>query len=240
MRLLGDKSIIFEKQVSRIYPQKSLFSHVIGQIDDSNTGISGLEKSLDNTLKKTKKKIRLTLDSEIQFLVRQELIRAEKFFRNIGSAAILMNINNGKILSLVSMPDFDLNKRQDIKDRKFINRVTKAVYELGSTFKTFTLAAGFNENAIDPDTPFLNLENANMTLDNMKSEIADSSNKNFSISYPRIERRLRNGDINIREFIRLLAKSNFYKLNYFASICNIIKFIIKIISINTFIFYNSF
>ena len=158
MRLLGDKSIIFEKQVSRIYPQKSLFSHVIGQIDDSNTGISGLEKSLDNTLKKTKKKIRLTLDSEIQFLVRQELIRAEKFFRNTGSAAILMNINNGKILSLVSMPDFDLNKRQDIKDRKFINRVTKAVYELGSTFKTFTLAAGFNENAIDPDTPFLNLE----------------------------------------------------------------------------------
>ncbi len=158
LRLLGDKSIIFEKQVSRIYPQKSLFSHVIGQIDDSNTGISGLEKSLDNTLKKTKKKIRLTLDSEIQFLVRQELIRAEKFFRNIGSAAILMNINNGKILSLVSMPDFDLNKRQDIKDQKFINRVTKAVYELGSTFKTFTLAAGFNENAIDPDTPFLNLE----------------------------------------------------------------------------------
>ncbi len=158
LRLLGDKSIIFEKQVSRIYPQKSLFSHVIGQIDDSNTGISGLEKSLDNTLKKTKKKIRLTLDSEIQFLVRQELIRAEKFFRNIGSAAILMNINNGKILSLVSMPDFDLNKRQDIKDRKFINRVTKAVYELGSTFKTFTLAAGFNENAIYPDTPFLNLE----------------------------------------------------------------------------------
>ena len=45
LRLLGDKSIIFEKQVSRIYPQKSLFSHVIGQIDDSNTGISGLEKS---------------------------------------------------------------------------------------------------------------------------------------------------------------------------------------------------
>ena len=158
LRLLGDKSIIFEKQVSRIYPQKSLFSHVIGQIDDSNTGISGLEKSLDNTLKKTKKKIRLTLDSEIQFLVRQELIRAEKFFRNTGSAAILMNINNGKILSLVSMPDFDLNKRQDIKDQKFINRVTKAVYELGSTFKTFTLAAGFSENAIDPDTPFLNLE----------------------------------------------------------------------------------
>ena len=158
LRLLGDKSIIFEKEVSRIYPQKKLFSHVIGQIDDSNTGISGLEKSLNDKLKKSKKKVRLTLDSEIQFLVRKELLRAEKFFKNKGSAAILMNVNNGKILSLVSLPDYDLNKRENIKDQRFINRATKAVYELGSTFKTFTLAAGFNENVIEPDTPFLNLK----------------------------------------------------------------------------------
>ena len=158
LRLLGEKSIRFEKQVSRVYPQKYLFSHVIGQIDDSNNGISGLEKSLDKKLKNTKKKIKLTLDSEIQFLIRKELIRAENFFKNKGSAAILMNINNGKILSLVSLPDFDLNKRQHVKDQKFINRATKAVYELGSTFKTFTLAAGFQEKVIKPDTLFLNLE----------------------------------------------------------------------------------
>ena len=56
LRLLGEKSIRFEKQVSRVYPQKYLFSHVIGQIDDSNNGISGLEKSLDKKLKNTKKK----------------------------------------------------------------------------------------------------------------------------------------------------------------------------------------
>tara|TARA_Y100001970_G_C14206423_1_gene844282 strand:- start:1129 stop:2352 length:1224 start_codon:yes stop_codon:yes gene_type:complete len=155
---MGEKSIRFEKQISRVYPHKYLFSHVIGQIDDANKGISGLEKSLDEKLKTTKNKIRLTLDSEIQFLIRRELIRAEVFFKNKGSAAILMNINNGKILSLISLPDFDLNKRQDIKDKKFINRATKAVYELGSTFKTFTLAAGFHENVIQPDTPFLNLK----------------------------------------------------------------------------------
>tara|TARA_Y100000590_G_C15729133_1_gene1016351 strand:- start:1515 stop:3185 length:1671 start_codon:yes stop_codon:yes gene_type:complete len=158
LQLMGEKSIRFEKQISRVYPHKYLFSHVIGQIDDANKGISGLEKSLDEKLKTTKNKIRLTLDSEIQFLIRRELIRAEVFFKNKGSAAILMNINNGKILSLISLPDFDLNKRQDIKDKKFINRATKAVYELGSTFKTFTLAAGFHENVIQPDTPFLNLK----------------------------------------------------------------------------------
>ena len=69
-----------------------------------------------------------------------------------------MNVNNGDIISMVSLPDFDLNKRQNIKDVNYINRATKAVYELGSVFKTFTLAAGFNENLIEPETKFKNLE----------------------------------------------------------------------------------
>ncbi len=63
-----------------------------------------------------------------------------------------MNVNNGEILSMVSLPDFNLNKRQDIKDVNYINRATKGVYELGSVFKTFTLAAGFHEGVIEPDT----------------------------------------------------------------------------------------
>ena len=45
--MLGDKSIKSEEKLTRIYPQKNLFSHIIGQIDDDNNGISGLEKSLD-------------------------------------------------------------------------------------------------------------------------------------------------------------------------------------------------
>ena len=70
---------------------------------------------------------------------------------------ILMNINYGVILSMVSLPDFDLNKRQNINDLKYINRATKAVYELGSVFKTFTFAAGLNESIIDINTNFKNL-----------------------------------------------------------------------------------
>ena len=68
-----------------------------------------------------------------------------------------MNVNNGAILSLVSLPDFDPNKRKEISDLNFINRVTKGVYEYGSVFKTFTVAAGLNEQIIEPDTKFLNL-----------------------------------------------------------------------------------
>ena len=51
-----------------------------------------------------------------------------------------MNVNNGEILSLVSLPDFDINERSNIKDTKYINKITKGVYELGSIFKTFTVA----------------------------------------------------------------------------------------------------
>ena len=66
-----------------------------------------------------------------------------------------MNVNNGEILSMVSLPDFNLNKRETIKDVNYINRITKGTYELGSVFKTFTVAAGLNDGLIEPDTEFL-------------------------------------------------------------------------------------
>ena len=157
VRLLGEKSIITEQKITRIYPHENLFSHVLGQIDDDNNGISGLEKSIDEELKKIKKKVQLTLDTNIQFLIRNELIKFEKIFQSKGSAALLMNINSGEILSLVSLPDFNINKRKEIIDKKFINRITKGVYELGSIFKTFTIAGALNEKIIETNTIFEDL-----------------------------------------------------------------------------------
>jgi len=156
--LLGDKSIKSEEKLTRIYPQKNLFSHIIGQIDDDNKGISGLEKSFNDKLKLIKKPLQLTVDTDIQFLIREELIKFHSVFRSKGSAAILMNINNGEIISMVSYPDFDLNKRETVSDVIFINRATKGVYELGSVFKTFTVAAGLDEGLIETETEFFNLE----------------------------------------------------------------------------------
>ncbi len=154
---LGDKSIQPEEKLTRIYPEKNLFSHIIGQIDNDNNGISGLEKSLDANLKTAHEPIKLTVDKDIQFLIRDELKRFNYIFKSKGSAAILMDVNNGEILSLVSLPDFDLNKREKISDLNFINRATKGVYEFGSVFKTFTLAAALNYDVIEPDTKFVNL-----------------------------------------------------------------------------------
>jgi len=156
--LLGDKSFIEEEGIGRVYPNGNLFSHVLGQIDNDNNGISGLEKTFDYELRTTRKPLKLTVDTSLQYLIREELIKSKKIFKNIGSAAILMDINNGNILSMVSLPDYDLNERKNIKDLKFINRATKGVYEFGSVFKTFTIAAGINYNEIKTNTEFKNLK----------------------------------------------------------------------------------
>ena len=157
VRLLGEKSLITEQKITRIYPHENLFSHVLGQIDDDNNGISGLEKSLDGDLKKYNNDLKLTLNTNIQFLIRNELIKFEKIFRSQGSAALLMNVNSGDILSLVSLPDFNINQRDRITDLKYINRITKGVYELGSIFKTITLAGALNERLVKMNTKFEDL-----------------------------------------------------------------------------------
>ena len=158
IKLLGEKSIRLEPKITRIYPDKNLFSHLLGQIDNDNNGISGIEKTFDNKLKDGRKQLVLTLDKELQFIIRNELLNAQNVFKNIGGTGILMNVNNGEILSLVSIPDFDLNQRKSISDRKYINRATKGVYELGSVFKTFTIAAGLNYGLISSNDMFMNLE----------------------------------------------------------------------------------
>ena len=154
---LGDKSIQSEDRLVRVYPEKNLFSHIIGQIDDNNNGISGIEKSFDDKLKVSTKPITLSLDKDIQYLIRNELIKFNEIFTTKGSSAILMNVNNGEIFSLVSLPDFNPNKREKIFDKNYINRATKGVYEFGSVFKTFTIAAAFEEKIIEPETKFTDL-----------------------------------------------------------------------------------
>ncbi len=157
IKLLGEKSFNEEENIARVYPNGSLFSHILGQIDTDNNGVSGIEKSFDFELTTSKKPLKLSLDTEIQYLTRQELIKFQNIFKSYGSTAILMNITNGEILTMVSLPDFDLNKRENISEKKFINRSTKGVYELGSVFKTFTFAAGLQQNVIKKDTLFENL-----------------------------------------------------------------------------------
>ena len=157
--LLGDKSIDLNGKQFRVYPHESLFSHVLGQIDDDNVGISGLEKSFNKKLTESKNPLILSLDANLQHIVREELVSGNNIFQTLGSAALLMEIDSGEILSLVSLPDFDLNKRSNIEDPIYLNKITKGVYELGSVFKTFTLAAGLESESIKANTVFKDLKN---------------------------------------------------------------------------------
>ena len=175
--LLGDKSIKPEEKLTRIYPQKNLFSHIIGQIDNDNNGISGIEKSFDEKLKFIKEPLRLTVDTDIQFLIREELKKFISIFQSKGGMAILMDVNNGEVISMVSYPDFNLNERVTINDQNYINRATKGVYELGSVFKTFTVAAGLDKGLVEPQTEFLNLKKK---INCGKSTIAEYDNKIMS------------------------------------------------------------
>ncbi len=155
---LGEKGLLFEINQTRIYPHKNLYSHVIGQIDSDNNGISGIERFFDKDLKKiNNKSIQLSLDTNLQYLIREELLKSVSTFRAKGAAGLLMDIKTGELLSLISLPDYNLNARQDIKNKNFTNKITKGVFELGSIFKTFTLALALENNRYSPDTVIKNI-----------------------------------------------------------------------------------
>ncbi len=157
---LGEKAIKFEPFEARMYTHGNLFSHIVGQVDYDNYGVSGIEKYFDKELKsldQLNKPLKLTLDSNIQHIVNRELSEAIKTFDATGGGALLINVNNGDIISLVSLPNFDINLRKTIKDKKFINKITKGVYELGSIFKTFTIALALDQNLVDTNTIIENI-----------------------------------------------------------------------------------
>ncbi len=157
---LGEKAIKFEPFQARMYTHGDLFSHIIGQVDYDNYGISGVEKYFDRELKNKDKMsipLKLTLDSNIQYIINQELNEAIKTFDATGGGALLLDVNNGDIISLVSLPNFNINQRITIKDKRFINKITKGVYELGSIFKTFTVALALENKLVNPDTIIENI-----------------------------------------------------------------------------------
>ena len=157
---LGEKAIKFEPFQARMYTHGNLFSHIVGQVDYDNYGVSGLEKYFDKELKNKNllnKPLKITLDSNIQYIINQELSDAIKIFGASGGSALLMNVNTGDILSLVSLPNFDINQRINIKDEKYLNKITKGVYELGSIFKTFTIALALEHKLVKNNTIIKNI-----------------------------------------------------------------------------------
>ena len=206
---LGEKGIIFEPFQSRIYTHGNLFSHIIGQVDYDNYGVSGIEKFFDKDLRNKKlinKPLELTLDTNIQFLIKKELDKALETFEATGGGALLMNVDNGDILSLVSLPDFNINTRANIDDKKYINKITKGVYELGSIFKTFTIALALENDLV---TPSYILENIPKSIRCSRYKISDI--KEFPINLSVEDILIRSSNVGTLLLARKIGEEKFKK-----------------------------
>ena len=136
---LGIPGLAFQNEERRYYPAGNLTSHVVGFTNIDAQGIAGLEKSLDVRLS-AGESVALSLDLRLQEMVRQELQAAIEEFSAQGGNAIIMDVNNGEILAMASLPDFNPYEPAAAAQEALFNRNTLGVYEMGSTFKIFNTA----------------------------------------------------------------------------------------------------
>ena len=137
---LGIPGLEFQSEERRVYPAGKLVSHVLGHTNIDSKGQMGIERKFDGELTNRQTPLQLSLDTRIQHTLRRELLRSMVEFSAVGAAGIVMDVNNGEILGLVSLPDFDPNQLDSVNAEARFNRVTQGVYEMGSTFKIFTTA----------------------------------------------------------------------------------------------------
>jgi cell division protein FtsI (penicillin-binding protein 3) len=145
---LGVPGLFFQREERRVYPHGVLASHAVGFADLDNRGLAGAEQAFDERLKTDREPVRLSLDIRAQHVVREEIKRAVEEFSAIGGMGVLLDVASGETLAMVSLPDFDSNAPGLADDDARFNRNTLGTYEMGSTFKMFTAAMGFDSGAV--------------------------------------------------------------------------------------------
>jgi cell division protein FtsI (penicillin-binding protein 3) len=189
---IGDPGLLFAPRDMRLYPNGTLAAHVMGGASYGKEGVhaaevigvAGVEKFHDDYLRDPSnagQPLRLSLDLTVQAAAERVLYGGMKLMNAKGATSVLMDVNTGEVISVVSLPTFDPNNRPrpltqgDASDSPLFNRSVQGVYELGSAFKIFTAV-----QAID-----LGLVNANTIIDTegpMKVggfTIGEFANKNY-------------------------------------------------------------
>ncbi len=138
---LGEPGLNFKVEPRRIYPQGSLVSHVIGFTDIDGKGLAGIERGLDEQLSVGGEPVALSIDVRLQHFLRREMSAAINNFDAKAGAGLVMDIRSGEVLAAVSLPDFDPHDPGSADSRELFNRVTLGVFESGSIFKIFSMAA---------------------------------------------------------------------------------------------------
>jgi len=137
---LGIPGLHFQDEWKRIYPQGALTAHIVGYTDVDDRGIAGVESSFDDTLRGGREPLRLAIDLRVQHIVRDELARQIAAFDAIGGTGVVLDVETGETIAMVSLPDFDPNVAGQVDPDTRFNRATLGVYEMGSTFKIFNTA----------------------------------------------------------------------------------------------------
>ncbi len=166
---IGDPGLLFASRDMRLYPNGKLAAHVLGGASFGREGVhaaevigvAGVEKYFDDYLRDPAngdRPLELSLDLTVQAAAERVLYGGMKVMNAKGATSILMDVHTGEIVSVVSLPDFDPNKRPrplvegDPSDSPLFNRSVQGVYELGSTFKIFTVAQAMDLGLANPNT----------------------------------------------------------------------------------------
>ncbi len=147
----GLPGIGFLNENKRTYPNGPEVSHLIGHVNIDNQGIAGMEKWLDGhglaalhmaglATDRLQNPVNLAVDLRVQHALRDELVAAHTKFKTLAAAGLVLDVRTGEIIAMVSEPDYDPNNPHEALDPTRINRLTTGVFEMGSTFKAFTIA----------------------------------------------------------------------------------------------------
>ncbi|MET0638461.1 MAG: penicillin-binding protein 2 [Hyphomicrobium sp.] len=158
---LGLPGISFRYELKRAYPGGMMAGHVLGYTDVDNRGVSGIERYIDDkvgvdpvhaAVLSGRPPVRLSLDIGVQHALEDELDDADRRYKTDGAAGVVLNIKTGEILASASLPRVDPSWPTQALDDKHIDRTAAGTYELGSVFKTLTLAMAFDNGLARPDT----------------------------------------------------------------------------------------
>ncbi|WP_161600764.1 peptidoglycan D,D-transpeptidase FtsI family protein [Teichococcus oryzae] len=179
---LGIAGLDFEEAERRYYPQGRAAVHVLGNVDVDGNGISGIERTFDAQLRgQPDKPLKLSLDVRVQLALRDAVNQAITDFNGIGGAGVVLDVNTGEVVSMVSLPDYDAGEITDATPDQRFNRVTVGIYEPGSTFKLFTAAAALEYGTANVNTSMFD---ASKPIRYGRFTISDYKGKNRWLTFP--------------------------------------------------------
>jgi cell division protein FtsI (penicillin-binding protein 3) len=148
---IGEPGLAIEREPDRLYPQTSLAAHVIGYTDVDGKGTAGIERAMDEKLSDPATRgqpVQLSISTKVQQALEHELLDAMTHFSAVGAAGIVMDIHSGEVLAMTSLPQLNPNAAGKGSMEARFNRATLGVYELGSTFKPFTVAMAMDSGVV--------------------------------------------------------------------------------------------